>query len=80
LTGRTAQRRAGYPAREKATNVVDSVLQILCEHERVFLIQSRFFIARVPLTALAKDVSHPHLQMMPGGWIEIVEIIPIPGM
>ena len=23
---------------------------------------------------------HPHLQMMPGGWIEIVEIMPIPGM
>ena len=24
--------------------------------------------------------SHPHLQMMPGAWIEIVEIMPIPGM
>ena len=24
--------------------------------------------------------SHPHLQMMSGGWIEIVEIMPIPGM
>ena len=24
--------------------------------------------------------THPHLQMMPGGWIEIVEIMPIPGM
>jgi hypothetical protein len=24
--------------------------------------------------------SHPHLQMMPGGWIEIVEIMAIPGM
>jgi hypothetical protein len=24
--------------------------------------------------------SHPHLQMMPGGWIEIIEIMPIPGM
>ena len=23
---------------------------------------------------------HPHLAMMPGGWIEIVEIMPIPGM
>ena len=23
---------------------------------------------------------HPHLQMMPGAWIEIVEIMPIPGM
>jgi hypothetical protein len=23
---------------------------------------------------------HPHLQMMPGGWIEIVEIMPMPGM
>jgi hypothetical protein len=27
---------------------------------------------------LGKD--HPHLQMMPGGWIEIVEIMPMPGM
>jgi hypothetical protein len=26
----------------------------------------------------AKD--HPHLQMMPGAWIEIVEIMKIPGM
>ena len=24
--------------------------------------------------------SHPHLQMMPGGWIEIVEIMPMPDM
>jgi hypothetical protein len=24
--------------------------------------------------------SHPHLQMMQGGWIEIIEIVPIPGM
>jgi len=24
--------------------------------------------------------SHPHLQMMPGGWIEIVEIMPLPEM
>lgn len=23
---------------------------------------------------------HPHLQMMAGGWIEIVEIMPVPGM
>jgi hypothetical protein len=23
---------------------------------------------------------HPHLQMMQGAWIEIVEIMPIPGM
>ena len=23
---------------------------------------------------------HPHLSMMPGAWIEIVEIMPIPGM
>jgi hypothetical protein len=23
---------------------------------------------------------HPHLKMMPGAWIEIVEIMPIPGM
>jgi len=23
---------------------------------------------------------HPHLQMMPGAWIEVVEIMPIPGM
>jgi hypothetical protein len=26
----------------------------------------------------AKD--HPHLQMMPGAWVEIVEIMPVPGM
>jgi YCII-related domain len=24
--------------------------------------------------------THPHLQMMPGGWIEIVEIMPMPDM
>jgi hypothetical protein len=24
--------------------------------------------------------SHPHLQMMPGAWIEIVEIMPLPEM
>jgi hypothetical protein len=24
--------------------------------------------------------NHPHLQMMPGAWIEIVEIMPVPGM
>ena len=24
--------------------------------------------------------SHPHLQMMPGAWIEIVEIMPMPDM
>ena len=24
--------------------------------------------------------THPHLQMMPGAWIEIIEIMPIPGM
>jgi hypothetical protein len=23
---------------------------------------------------------HPHLQMMPGAWVEIVEIMPVPGM
>jgi hypothetical protein len=23
---------------------------------------------------------HPHLQMMPGAWIEIVEIMPMPDM
>jgi hypothetical protein len=23
---------------------------------------------------------HPHLQMMPGAWVEIVEIMPMPGM
>ena len=23
---------------------------------------------------------HPHLQMMPGAWIEIIEIMPVPGM
>jgi hypothetical protein len=23
---------------------------------------------------------HPHLKMMPGAWIEVVEIMPIPGM
>jgi YCII-related domain len=24
--------------------------------------------------------THPHLQMMPGGWIEIVEVMPMPDM
>ena len=24
--------------------------------------------------------NHPHVQMMPGGWIEIIEIKPVPGM
>jgi hypothetical protein len=23
---------------------------------------------------------HPHLQMMPGAWVEVVEIMPMPGM
>jgi len=23
---------------------------------------------------------HPHLQMMPGAWVEVVEIMPVPGM
>jgi len=23
---------------------------------------------------------HPHLQLMPGSWIEIIEIMPVPGM
>jgi hypothetical protein len=26
------------------------------------------------------DKDHPHLQMMPGAWVEIVEIMPMPGM
>jgi hypothetical protein len=39
-------------------------------------------ISNMSLTATAKlfGKSHPHLQMMPGAWIEIVEIMPIPGM
>jgi len=26
------------------------------------------------------DEDHPHLQMMPDSWIEIIEIMPMPGM
>ena len=26
------------------------------------------------------DANHPHLAWMPGAWIEIIEIMPVPGM